>query len=57
MLQPSITRMYMYLNIILKLDKLGIRIEQTVRVRQVGCMAPVILLLLAMAFSKTIEVE
>ena len=54
-LRSSISRMYTDLKVVLKIGKLKHSFEKTVGVQQCECMAPVLLLLLVMAFSETLE--
>ena len=56
-LRSSIARMYQDLKVVLKIGKIEETTSQTVGVRQGDCMAPVLLLFMVMAFSKTLEKE
>ena len=54
-LRSAIYRMYQDLKVVLKIGKIEEEMSQTVGVRQVDCMAPVLFLFMVMAFAKTLE--
>ena len=56
-LRSSIARMYQDLKVVLKIGKTEETMSQTVSVRQGDCMAPVLFLLMVMAFTGTHEKE
>ena len=49
--------MYQDLKVVLKIEKIEEKMSQTVGVRQVDCMAPVLFLFMVMVFSETLETE
>ena len=56
-LHSSITRMYQDLKVVLKIGKTKETMSHNVGVRQVDCMAPVLLLFMVMAFAEKLEKE
>ena len=56
-IRSSIARMYQDLKFVLKIGKIKETMSQTVGVRKVDCMKPVLLLFMMMAFAKILEKE
>ena len=54
-LRSAISIMYQDLHIVLKIGKIEENMIQTVGLRQGDCMAPVLFLLMEMAFTETLE--
>ena len=56
-LRSAISRMYKDLKIVLKIGKVEEKMNQTVGVRQVDCMLPVIFIFMVMVFADSLEKE
>ena len=56
-IRSAISRMYQDLKLVLKIGKIEEIMSQTVGVRQVDCMAPVLFLFMVMAFAETLVTE